>query len=467
MPDALASLLYTSGSTGEPKGVSQTHQSILHEIMNYTNGLHITPNDRLALLRPVTLSAALRNFYGAVLNGACLYPFNIKARGMDRVADWLAEEEITIIRASATMFRQMVSNLDAEDEFPHLRLVYLGAEPLSNTDVKLYQKHCSDDCVLINGLGSTETTTFRWYFFGKETRITTGTVTVGYPVAGMEVLLLDENGQEVPPSPTDEIMGEIAVKSRYLFPGYWRKPELTQAAFLADREGDSARIYRTGDLGRMQPDGCLEHLGCKDSKVMVGGFSVELAEVEMALLDQKTVRQATVMMREDSPGDQRLVAYIVPRPGSNPTVSALLAALLRKLPQHMLPQSFVLLDSLPQLPNGKLDLKKLPPPDPGRPNLETPFVAPEGPVQEVLSHIWTQVLHLEQVGIRDSFLELGGSSLLAGQVISRVNKKFSVELPLKSLFASPTIAEMALEIVEIQLTQSNQQEIDQMLAELA
>jgi hypothetical protein len=208
------------------------------------------------------------------------------------------------------------------------------------------------------------------------------------------------------------------------------------------------RIFHTGDLGRMRPDGCLIHLGRKDSLVKVRGYRVELAGVERALCDLGTVKEAVVVARDDERGEKRLVAYLVPAQQSAPTVSALRRALAETLPEYMIPETFVLLEALPLTPNGKVDRRSLPAPHNTRPALDSPFALPSTPVETVLVDIWKQVLGLQQVGIHDDFLELGGHSLRAAQVLSRMQQVFQMELPLRCLFEAPTVAGLAATLVQ-------------------
>jgi len=247
-------------------------------------------------------------------------------------------------------------------------------------DVERFQKHFSSQCLLVNGLSSTETGTFRKFFINNETEISTSTVPVGYPVEDMEVLLLDEDGKEVEPGQ----VGEIAVKSRYLALGYWNRPDLTEAVFSDDPDGEGTRIYRIRDLGRMSHDGLLEHLGRKDFQVKIRGYRVETSEVEKALLELEDIKDTVVIAREDRPGDPRLVGYIVPANRPVPTVSALRRALSNSLPEHMIPSAFVMLDTIPLNPNGKVDRQAFPVPDQSRPDLMESFVAPRTPTEEGL-----------------------------------------------------------------------------------
>jgi acyl carrier protein len=287
-------------------------------------------------------------------------------------------------------------------------------------------------------------------------------VPVGYPVDHKEVLLLDEAGTEIGFNRT----GEIAVKSHYLSLGYWRKPELTQVKFKPDPQGGDQRIYLTGDLGRMAPDGCLFHLGRKDFQVKVRGYRVEVSEIEMALLEHAAVKEAAVVGREIQSGDRQLVTYFVPTREPAATVTELRNFLKDRLPDYMIPSAFVMLPALPLTPNGRVDHLALPAPEGTRPELDTPFAAPRTPIEAELAKIWADVLSLDQVGIHDNFFDLGGHSLAATRVVSQVIKQFRLDLPLQSLFQSPTVAEMAAVIDERQKNRLTEEELERILTEL-
>jgi len=463
-PDTLSYIIYTSGSTGRPVGVVQNHSNVLHQGMRLTNAFHICAEDRLTLFASCSTGQAMTNIYNALLNGATLFPFNIREEGFAHLGAWLIEKEITVYHSSATVFRYFVDTLTGKQAFPKLRLIKLGSEPVSTRDLGLYKEYFRQGCIFVNALSSTETGTVCTCFFNKETPISEGTVPVGYAVEDMEVSVLDDDGGI---EAGFNHIGQIAVKSRYLSRGYWQRPDLTEAKFLADSKGGDERICLTGDLGRMMPDGCLVHTGRKDFQVKIRGYRVEVHEIEKALLGLSAIKQAVVVGREDRPGDQRLVAYLVPNRQPAPSVSELRRFLGDKLPDYMLPSAFVILDALPLSPSGKVDRHALPAPEKRRPELQTSFVASRTPVEESLAGIWREVLCLDTVGIHDNFLELGGNSLLATQVISRVLDTFQLELPLRSLFdEASTIADTALVITQNLAEMAGHEEMDRMLAEL-
>jgi amino acid adenylation domain-containing protein len=443
-PDSLAYIIYTSGSTGQPKGVPQNHRNILHNTRNFTNDVHVCAEDRLTLLYSPSVSGGVRDIFRSLLNGAAIYPWNVKEEGMANLANWLVQEEITIYNSVATFFRHFASALTGEEGFPKLRLIHIGGGPVYKNDVELYRKHFSQDCIFVNRFGLTETHTVRMYFIDKETELTGSMVPVGYPLADKEVLLLDDTGKAV----GFNQVGEIAVKSRYLSPGYWRRPDLTQAKFLPTSNGGDERIFLTGDVGRMMPDGCLVHLGRKDFQVKVRGYSIELAEIEMVLINHPAIKDVVVIGQRDPRGEQRLVAYFVPSTRPAPTATTLRHMLAEILPDYMSPSAFVMLDALPMTPNGKVDRGSLPSPGSERPQLDSPFIAPRTPVEEMLAGIWGEILGIAPVGIHDNFFDLGGNSLLATQVISGVRNTFQVELPLRFLFEAPIIADMGVVITK-------------------
>lgn len=430
--------------------------------MNYTNGFHLCPEDRLTVLSSFSANAGNHDIFTALLNGASLYPLNIKEVGVGRLADWLVQHEITIYHSVPTVFRHFLESLAEETKFPDLRVIRFGGEPASKRDVELYKKYFGQDCILVNRLGSTETGTVRWYFINKDTQVKGNVVPVGYPAEDNEIVLLDDAGNEV----GFDNIGEIAVKSRYITPGYWRRSDLTEAAFSSDPEGGVERIYRMGDLGRLQADGCLVHLGRKDLQVKVKGHRIEVAEVEMALLDHPIVKEAVVVAREDQAGERRLVAYLLPTAQPVPPVNELRSFLNERLPDYMIPSAWMFLDAFPLAPNGKVDRLALPAPGGTRPVLDAAFVSPRTPVEEALASIWAEVLGLDQVGIHDNFLALGGHSLMATQVISRVREAFHIEIPLRILFEKPTIGELAVVITERQAEGAGEGNLARMMTEL-
>jgi amino acid adenylation domain-containing protein len=438
-PDTPAYLLYTSGSTGRPKGVIQNHRNVLCDIRRQSHDLHVTKKDRFGLLFSYCSSTSVSHIFGALLNGATVLPFALGSQGFIQLADWLDREAITILDINVSTFRRFIASLPAGKRFASVRLLALGGEPVHEIDVEAYRQHFTADCVLQNALGTTETRTIAQYFIGHQTQLKSGTVPVGFAVAGKQVLLLDELGNEVAPGE----VGEVVVKSRYLSPGYWRNPELTQAAFKTDPAGSGECLYFTGDLGRKQPDGCLIHVGRKDFQVKIRGFRVEVAEVEAALKSLADIEEAVAVARDDTLGNKQLVAYVVARPGHTPSLKRLRHAISHKLPSYMAPARFVFLRALPRLPTGKVDRGALPVPPALTSPAEEDHVPPTTPLELQLVRIWEEVLGVEPVGIKDNFFDLGGDSLLAASLLSSIEEALHCEVSVASLLAAPTLEQFA------------------------
>ncbi|MGZ9271444.1 MAG: non-ribosomal peptide synthetase, partial [Candidatus Binatia bacterium] len=296
-----------------------------------------------------------------------------------------------------------------------------------------------DGCRLVNRLGISETKTASYFFIDRNSIVEEPVVPVGFPLDGYEIAVLDEAGKPVAPN----TVGAIAVKSRFLASGYWRRPELTRANFLTDPAGSDARIFHSGDLGYLRPDGCLVHVGRNDLQTKVSGHRVELAEVEIALLEIAGVEQAAVAARQQRDGSARLLAYVVLRAGSALNVSQIRGALQEKLPDYMIPAAFVQLARLPMTSSGKIDRRGLPEARHSRHALDVPYAAPQNQLETVLGRFWCEVLQLEELGSADDFFALGGDSLLANAIVARVNQLFALTQPLKTLFATPTVAQLA------------------------
>lgn len=437
--DSTAYILYTSGSTGQPKGVFQNHRNVLHNIMKYTNGLHISPEDRLTLLYSCSFGASVSDIYGALLNGAGLFPFNLKEKGLHQLADWLMKEDITIYHSVPTVFRHFVSALKGHERFPKLRIIKLGGEPVYRNDWDLYKKHFNEKCIFHVGLGSTEMNIIRQFFCDHQTALSSNIVPVGYEVQDTEVVLLNENREEV----GYDSEGEIAIRSQYLPPGYWRRPELTNALFLPDPKGGKERIYLTGDRGCMGRDGCLTILGRKDTQLKVRGYRVEPAEVEMALMELDGVHETVVAGLENIKGDKHLVAYVVMQDGTVCTISELRRSLKQKLPDYMMPSDIVLMASLPLTPNGKIDRKSLPKPERKRPELDTVFIAPRDELETLIANICEEILDIHPVGVKDDLSDLGVDSTLYFNLLLEIEKKCGTSLPLDTFPRATTVEDLS------------------------
>ena len=291
-PKNLAFINYTSGSTGEPKGLLRTHRMILHNIMLRTNLVHVCAQDHISLLSSGT-SNAITNSLLALLNGAALHLFEVKKDGVVKLARWLADEGITIAPMSSPLFRSVCEVLEGKNNFPRLRAIRLRSEAVYASDVELYKRHFAPTCIFVTGLSSNETGPLADFLIDHDTALSEGAIPVGYAASGKEIVLLNEHGKELD---FGEV-GEIAVPSHYLSPGYLRNPRLTREKFRRDPKKPRSRIYLTGDMGLILIDGCLILMGRKDFRVKIRGYPVDLREVETALRAHASLRDAVVVRR--------------------------------------------------------------------------------------------------------------------------------------------------------------------------
>ncbi len=438
-PDTPAVIYYTSGSTGQPKGVVRDHRHVLHGAWVDANTRKTSSSDCQSLLFYCNFSASQGDIFNALLNGACLYPYDFRKRGLDQMASWLIEEQITLLHSPIALFRQFLDTLEGARQPFQLRLIHLGGDAIDKRDVERIRRAFSPHCILEHRLSATETGNMTRINIDKETSIGSGVVPAGYAVADKEIQILDEDGRLV----GFNQVGEIAVRSRYLAVGYWRKPELTRQKFLPDPDGGDQRIYLTGDLGRLREDGCLEHLGRKDFQVKIRGYRVETSEIVATLNQLAAVQQSVVVALEDASGENRLVAYVVPTSQPGPKVGELRTALAAELPDYMIPSTFMTLHQLPLTPNGKVDRRALPPPDLRSSRRPGPYMAPRTPTEAALAEIWSLALGVNRVGVSDNFFELGGHSLMASRILAQLRREFDIDLTLREFFELPTIAELA------------------------
>ncbi len=438
-PETTAYIIYTSGSTGDPKGVFQDHRNVLHNVMRCTNMLHIAADDRLSLLWSCSFAASVPNIFGALLNGAALLPFDLKKEGIIKLADWLIKEKISIYHSVPTVYRHFLSTLTGMENFSNLRLIKLSGEPVLRTDVELYRKHFHEGCYFHVSYASTETNIVRQFFCDHNTAFCGDIVPVGYEVEDMEVLLFDEDGKEVGVN----CVGEIAIRSPYLPPTYYRKEDLTESPFMPDEKDGYYRIYKTGDLGYMLPDRCLLHLGRKDMQVKIRGYRVEVGEVEMALNELSVIKEAAVEGRDDPYGRKLLVAYVVLHKNKTISAAELRNFLKDRIPDYMVPSRFLFLEGLPLTMSGKLDRRALPDPEHARLEIEKDYVAPRTQTEVTLAEIWSNIFGIKHVGVFDNFFDLGGHSLLVVQLAAEIKKITGKTLPIIAILQSPTIEQLA------------------------
>jgi len=414
-PDRLCYIFYTSGTTGQSKGVYDNHRNVLHNVMRYTNTLGISASDRLSLIESCSYSGTVSSLFSALLNGAAICPFDLQSEGIERMTAWAGEEAITIFHAVPTIFEQLLARNGPLDS---IRMVRLEGDRVEPRHIALFQERFVNDRVLVNGLGLTETGIVRQFFVTPVTKVDGSEVPVGQAVDDMDIVLIGDDGDEVPP----ERVGEIVVRSAYLACGYWGRPDLTDAKFSADPMAGDRRLYRTGDLGRLRADGLLDYLGRKDFRVKLRGQWIETTDIENALGAIAGIGRALVTVRDDGLGTQQLVAYLVAE-GGPPSVDVMREALGQSLSAIMVPSRYVFTDGFPEDRNGKVDRRSLPVPGRQRPPLAGGFVAPRTEEEEIVAECFCQVLQLDRVGVEDDFLDLGGDSLLATELLRVLEKR--------------------------------------------
>ncbi|MEP7123627.1 MAG: non-ribosomal peptide synthase/polyketide synthase, partial [Byssovorax sp.] len=448
-PADLAYVIYTSGSTGKPKGAMVTHANVVRLFDATDAWYHFDGSDVWTLFHSYAFDFSVWEIWGALLYGGRLVvvPYWV-SRAPEAFYKLLGEEGVTVLNQTPSAFRQLA----AADEVATpearaalcLRYVIFGGEALDLADLRgFWDRHGDQRPQLVNMYGITETTVHVTYRpVSRADLERPSSSVIGCPIPDLEVYIVDKRGGLVPIG----VPGEMLVGGAGVSRGYLRRPELSAARFFPDTLGSrpGGRLYKTGDLARYQANGDIDYLGRIDHQVKIRGFRIELGEIEAALDAHPEVREAVVLAREDTPGDRRLVAYLVVRGEKAPPASALRAFLELQLPAYMVPAAFVTLPEFPLSATGKLDRGALPAPE-GHALSERAYTAPRGPVEESLAGIFAEVLHLGagSVGAHDGFFELGGHSLLATQAMSRLRAAFGVELPLRSIFDAPTPAELA------------------------
>jgi amino acid adenylation domain-containing protein len=474
VPDNLAYIIYTSGSTGQPKGVQITHRNLVHStyarILTYPTPIH-----RFLLLSSFAFDSSVAGIFWSLCQGGELHLPEI---GLERdpagLVAAIAHQQISHILTLPSLY-----NLLLEAAKPHqlvsLQTVIVAGEVCPVVLVRRHQESYPET-QLFNEYGPTEATVWSTVYrcqpkmgqtleTEQEKLRWPSTVPIGHPIPNAQVYLLDDQQQPVPIG----ITGELYIGGEGVARGYLHQPLLTDEKFIPNpfAADSKAKLYRTGDLARYRPDGDIEFLGRIDDQIKLRGFRVELGEIEGAIAQHPAVLETVVLVREDSPGDQRLVAYLCPQPNPDPTLTDILRQTLREtLPNYMVPSTFILLSAFPRTPNGKVDRSALPAPDQVQPELARTFVAPRTATEEELAGIWAEVLNIKQVSIHDNFFDLGGHSLLATQLASRCRDNFHIEIPLRQFFAAPTIADLATLIAQQLADTSDETLLAQALAEI-
>jgi amino acid adenylation domain-containing protein len=435
LPGHLAYVIYTSGSTGKPKGVLLKQAGLSNLVQAQVEAFSIQEPQRILQFASFNFDASTSEIFMTLSCGATLY---LAARD-DLMPGGKLDNTLQQLAINVVTLPPVALNGLSPAAFPRLETIIVAGEACPGSLVAQWAG--AHD--FFNAYGPTEATVCASIQRCYVEQV--GPPPIGRPISNAQIYLLDSNLNLVPVG----VPGELHISGVGLARGYLNRPDLTAEKFLPNPFSSipGARMYRTGDLARYLPDGNLEFLGRIDHQVKIRGFRIELGEIEAALGALPEVREVVVLAREDTPGDKRLVAYLVPQAGhSLPETAELRSKLAQTLPEYMLPAHFMSLEQLPLTPNGKIDRKALPAPDLLR--SEVGYVAPRTPTEETLAQIWAEVLKLDKVGIHDNFFELGGHSLLAVHLMTRIQQTFQYQIPLSSLFQSPTLAQFAVLVAE-------------------
>jgi acyl-coenzyme A synthetase/AMP-(fatty) acid ligase/acyl carrier protein len=435
--DDLAVILYTSGSTGMPKGAYHNHRNLLHIVMQQTNTLHLDHADRVAL--PLSPAVAIRDIMTTLLNGASLHILPPRQLQPDGLVRAIEERSITICRLGPVLLRRIAEVLRPDQRLGSVRVLGLGLQRIDWSDFDVFRRCCSPDTFLIVALSSSECGNLCHWFVDERLRTAGGRLPVGRILPDASVTIADGDGRPV----AHGEIGEFVVASRYIALGYWRDPDLTARAFKVDPADSGIRIFKTGDMGRMRPDGLLEFVGRIDQQIKLRGHRIELGEIELALAECAGVTDAAVVVRGNEAGLPRsLAAYVQLSPGIGELRPRdLRSMLLKRLPRYMIPATINMIDQLPRLPNLKIDRTRLAQMDAAR---AAQMVVPiDDPLIADLVKIFESVLGDVRATPEDNISSLGGDSLQAVKVAVELEYRFGVAIPVDVFESTQTIRELA------------------------
>ncbi|MFN6572321.1 amino acid adenylation domain-containing protein [Dendronalium sp. ChiSLP03b] len=439
----LAYIIYTSGSTGQPKGVEVVHRGV-NRLLFGANYVNLDATQTFLQLAPISFDASTFEIWGALLHGAkcVLFPGTIPTS--QNLREVIEKHGITILWLTAALFNSIID--DDEKALSGIQQLLIGGEALSVTHVRKALENLPLTQI-INGYGPTESTTFTCcYPIPRTNEANIESIPIGRPISNTQVYILDAYLQPVGVG----VPGELHIGGAGLARGYLNRSELTQAKFIPNpfveaqgrrQEAGESRLYKTGDLVRYLPDGNIEYIGRIDNQVKIRGFRIELGEIEAVLSQHEDVQVCCVIVHEDTPGEKRLVAYVVPPKGVTITTEQLRQFLSNKLPSYMLPSAFVILESLPLTQNGKVDrraLKAISYTDNSK-----KFVQARNQLEMQLIQLWSKILKVDKISVQDNFFDLGGHSLLASYLMTQIQQQFGKNLPLTTLFQNPTVEQLA------------------------
>ena len=445
--EELAYVIYTSGSTGNPKGVAMPHRALTNLIEWQTSALDLVPEARTLQFSSISFDASFNEMFTCWHTGGMLVLASDELRrDTSRLIDFLNEQRVRRLFLPYVALSQIANVFSETGQFPeHVREILCTAEQLQVSDSVRQLFARTSACRLLNEYGPSESHVVTVHELQGPANGWPKLPPIGKPIANTEIYLLDANMDVCPVG----VPGELYIGGDSLARGYVGRAAMTADRFIPDPFSTRAgsRLYRTGDIARYLENGSVEFLGRKDNQVKIRGFRIEPGEIETLLRKNPQIKEAVVTVAEDDTGDKRLIAHLVTQGESRP--NDLRSELKQHLPEYMIPSAFNFVADLPLTPSGKIDRLTLAKNVDWKHSLQRVYVAPRTELEESLAEMWGEVLKLEKIGIHDNFFEIGGHSLLAAQLISRVRTVQQVELPLRTLFEDPTIAGLATAIEKL------------------
>ncbi|MHB2147695.1 amino acid adenylation domain-containing protein [Calditrichota bacterium LG25] len=458
-PEQAAYVIYTSGSTGQPKGVMVSHRSVVNHNLAMAELFELSEQDRMLQFATINFDAAGEEIYPTLQSGATLVLRGNEALiSGEQLLNLIEEHNITIVDLPTAYWHQLLAELkQLRRPIPQsLRLLILGGDKLASERYKEWLELGGGRIRTLNTYGPTETTIVSTAFecpTSIEEVEQLGEIPIGKPIANTRAYVLDANLQPVPPG----IPGELCIGGLGVAMGYLNREDLTAERFVADpfATNPGERMYRTGDLVRVRDDGNIEFIGRVDNQVKIRGFRVELDEIEHALLESPLVKEAAVVAREVQPNNKRLFAYVILRDKENTDIAQLKNELQQKLPEYMVPSSFIVLDAFPYLPSGKIDRRALPFSPEMVVEKQREYVPPANEKEEILSDVWQSVLGIKPISVEDNFFELGGDSILSIQIIARARQR-GLQITPMQIFQYQTIRQLAAVAQEAEVIHAEQ-----------
>ncbi len=442
----LAYMIYTSGSTGRPKGVMVAHASLVNYVHTANAAYQVRTEDRVLQFASLSFDTSLEEIFPCLTSGATLV---LRTEWMmattETFLEYCAQQRITVLNLPTAYWHEMTRPAAEELKLPaSIRLVIIGGEKALLERFTLWRRQVGESVRLFNTYGPTEATIVATMQPTGELASDLEDLPIGRPIANAQTYVLDAHLQPVPVG----VVGELYIGGACLARGYHNSPDVTATRFVPDpfATEPGRRLYHTGDLASYSPDGVLHYEGRSDEQVKIRGFRIEIGEIEATLRQYPSISDAVVIVGERTPGDKHLIGYVTLNESATASVAELRSFVKDRLPDHMSPSWFVILDAFPLTTTGKLDKRALPAPNRNGNGVDTISAAPGNQIEELVAEIWVDVLELDRVGTTDNFFELGGHSLLATQVISRLRQAFDIEVPLRTLFESPTVKGMATSI---------------------